>query len=191
LENRFQLVQNRNVHLECGPNTVRDDIKGVTFSNPFFVTGTHFLGKKETQIKLDENLTGVKTGVLRNTTTEKFIQTEYPESKAIYFEGSQGINQAIKSLAQGEIEILANDGILSIGELVRQNLDINDYKLVPEKPLTCDFYGMIIPNNDSEWQKKINSFLENRQSLKLREKWFKDLFPYQLEGVDFCVNQRK
>ena len=48
LENRFQLVQNGNVHLECGPNTIRDDIKNVAFSNPFFVTGTNFLVAKDT-----------------------------------------------------------------------------------------------------------------------------------------------
>ncbi|MDJ0553524.1 MAG: alpha/beta hydrolase [Microcoleaceae cyanobacterium MO_207.B10] len=191
LENRFQLVQNGIVHLECGPNTIRDDVKGVAFSNPFFVTGTHFLAKKETQINPDGNLAGVKTGVLRNTTTEKFIQTEYPQSEAVYFKGSRGINEAIESLVKGEIQTLANDGILSLGELVRQNLDINNYKLVPEEPLTCDFYGMIIPNNDSQWQTKINSFIDGEKSRPIDEKWFKDLFPYQLEGLDFCVNQRK
>ncbi len=46
LENRFQLVQNGIVYLECGPNTIRDDIGGIAFSNPFFVTGTYFFGFK-------------------------------------------------------------------------------------------------------------------------------------------------
>ncbi|NES93199.1 transporter substrate-binding domain-containing protein, partial [Okeania sp. SIO2B9] len=191
LENRFQLVQNGNVHLECGPNTIRDDVINVAFSNPFFVTGTNFLVAKDTEINPNSNLAGVKTGVLRNTTTEKFIQTKYPETEAIYFEGNTGVNQAVKSLAKGEIQAFVNDGILSIGEVVRQNLDINNYKLVPEKPLTCDFYGMIIPNNDPEWQNKLNSFIDGDKSQPIDEKWFKKLFPYQLENLDYCVNHKK
>ncbi|NET77744.1 alpha/beta hydrolase [Okeania sp. SIO1F9] len=191
LENRFQLVQNGNVHLECGPNTIRDDVINVAFSNPFFVTGTNFLVAKDTEINPNSNLAGVKTGVLRNTTTEKFIQTKYPETEAIYFEGNTGVNQAVKSLAKGEIQAFVNDGILSIGEVVRQNLDINNYKLIPEKPLTCDFYGMIIPNNDPEWQNKLNSFIDGDKSQPIDEKWFKKLFPYQLENLDYCVNHKK
>ncbi|WP_293118293.1 hypothetical protein [Okeania sp. SIO1I7] len=34
------------------------------------------------------------------------------------------MNQAVKSLTKGEIQAFVNDGILSVGEIVRQNLDI-------------------------------------------------------------------
>ena len=57
--------------------------------------------------------------------------------------------------------------------------------------MTCDFYGMIIPNNDPEWQNKLNSFIDGNESLTIDKKWFQNLFPYQLENVDYCVNQRK
>ncbi|NET25808.1 MAG: transporter substrate-binding domain-containing protein, partial [Okeania sp. SIO1I7] len=117
---------------------------------------------------------------MRKSNTRKFIQTKYPETETIYFEGNTGVNQAVKSLTKGEIQAFANDGILSVGEVVRQNLDINNYKLIPEKPLTCDFYGMIIPNNDPEWQNQLNSFIDGNKSQSIDEKWFKNLFPYQL-----------
>ncbi len=146
---------------------------------------------KGTEINPNSDLAGVKTGVLKNTTTEKFIQTEYLETEAIYFEGDQGMNEALDSLAKGEIQTFVNDRILSIGELFRQNLDFSNYKLVPEKPLTCDFYGIIVPNNDREWQNKINSFIDSEQPQAIDQKWFKELFPYQLENLDYCVNQRK
>ncbi|NET25806.1 MAG: transporter substrate-binding domain-containing protein [Okeania sp. SIO1I7] len=131
------------------------------------------------------------TALIRKSNTRKFIQTKYPETETIYFEGNTGVNQAVKSLAKGEIQAFANDGILSVGEVVRQNLDINNYKLIPEKPLTCDFYGMIIPNNDPEWQNQLNSFIDGNKSQSIDEKWFKNLFPYQLENLDYCVNQKK
>ena len=42
LENRFELVQNNTVHLECGPNTIvqNQQKQNIRFSNPFFFTGT-------------------------------------------------------------------------------------------------------------------------------------------------------
>ncbi|NEQ74400.1 MAG: hypothetical protein F6K23_16000 [Okeania sp. SIO2C9] len=50
---------------------------------------------------------------------------------------------------------------------------------------------MIIPNNDPEWQNKLNSFLDGNKSQSIDEKWFKNLFPYQLENLDYSVNQKK
>ena len=35
LKNRYQLVQQERVHLECGPNTISSNIKDITFSQPF------------------------------------------------------------------------------------------------------------------------------------------------------------
>lgn len=47
LENRYQLVQQDRVHLECGPNNIRSDIEDVTVSQPFLATGTKFLLKRD------------------------------------------------------------------------------------------------------------------------------------------------
>lgn len=47
LDNRFQLVQDQTVQLECGPSTIVQDIEGVSFSAPFFYTGTQFLVTQE------------------------------------------------------------------------------------------------------------------------------------------------
>jgi len=40
LQNRFDLLRDGTVQLECGPNRIRQGIAGVTFSNPIYVTGT-------------------------------------------------------------------------------------------------------------------------------------------------------
>ncbi|MGB3511044.1 MAG: transporter substrate-binding domain-containing protein, partial [Microcoleaceae cyanobacterium] len=71
LANRFQLIQNGIVNLKCGLNTIRDDIQDVAFSNPLSIAETHLLVKKDREINPNGDLAGVKTGVLRNTSTEK------------------------------------------------------------------------------------------------------------------------
>ncbi len=191
LENRFELVQNKTVHLECGPNTIRKDAEGVVFSNPFFVTGTQFLvetSKTET-VNLNRKLAGVKTGVLRNTTTEQFLRERYPDADPVYFQGSTGTSEAVQAVASGKIDAFANDGILLIGEAVRQDLGKDNYTLVPQQPLTCDFYGTILPEGDSQWQKTINAFISSKQANQAWDEWFTDSFPYVLLDLDYCVNR--
>ncbi len=117
LKNRYQLVQQHRVHLECGPNTIRSDIEGVTFSQPFFATGTKF------SLKSDRT------------------------------------NQ------------------------------INHHSLLPQQPLTCDYYGMLLPQGDRTWQDTINSFLNN--SLKQTDnRWLAGFSQEILSAVDSC-NQQK
>ena len=191
LDNRFELVQNDTVHLECGPNTIRSDVEKVTFSEPFFISGTHFLVKssKAEQIKAGGDLQGIRTGVLRKTTTEQFIQERYPQTQTVYFEGPTGTTEALKALIGGKIDIFANDGILSIGEVVNQNLDVDNYALVPKIPLTCDFYGTILPNDDPQWRDTVNSFLKEQKTQQVWDQWFTELFPYVLLNLDYCLKK--
>ena len=191
LENRFELVQNDTVHLECGPNTVRTDVDGIVFSDPFFVTGTQFLVKTDNQARINPNQTlkDLKTGVLKNSLTESFLQETYPQTQKVYFQGPTGRAEAVQALAKGEIDTFASDGILLVGELIRQNLALKNYTLVPERPLTCDFYGLILPENDPQWKKTVNSFLRDKQAEQSWQGALLDSFPSILSDIDYCLNR--
>ncbi|MEM8832550.1 MAG: alpha/beta hydrolase, partial [Cyanobacteria bacterium P01_G01_bin.19] len=106
LENRFELVANNTVHLECGSNTVALEQKDVTFSKPFFISGTRFLVAKDKADKIDtkSDLQGIKTGVLQDTTTAEFIQSTYPDTDTVLFQGTKGRIEGIKSVANGAID---------------------------------------------------------------------------------------
>lgn len=191
IENRFQLVQSKTVVLECGPNSIRSNVKDIVFSNPFFATGTQFLVKKGNESKLTFNnaLADVKTGVLKGTLTEQFVRTQYPQAKTVDFEGPTGRAEGVQALTKGTIDTLSSDGVLAIGEILRQNLPVEDYALLPEQPLTCDFYGLILPNDDTQWQITVNSFLQDEQAKQLRQTWFKDRVRQALVDSDYCLNQ--
>lgn len=46
-DNRFDLVRNGTVHLECGPNLTQTNVSGIVFSEPFYVTGNFDLVPNE------------------------------------------------------------------------------------------------------------------------------------------------
>ena len=188
LDNRFEIVTNGTVHLECGPNTIRENVEGINFSTPFFVTGTHFLTRAETaeQFAYGNTLEGLTVGALSKTSTESFISQEYPEAEIIYFEGDEARLQGVQAVANGELDGFLSDGILLIGEVVRQDFAAGSFTLAPERPLTCDYYGIIVSDQDREWQQTINSFIEAETAQEVWGNWFTSLFPYVLLNLEYC-----
>ncbi|WP_019505310.1 amino acid ABC transporter substrate-binding protein [Pleurocapsa sp. PCC 7319] len=194
--NRFTLVRNNIVDLECGPNTIRSDIPEQTsFSDVFFVTGTQFLIKKNNRVnlkiqqnlaKIQPDLADLRIGVIGNTTTEEFIKDRYPSATLLKLSGVTGRVRGIQAVRQGRIDAMVSDGILLRAEAQQLGLSATEYPLIPETPLTCDRYGMIIKGQDSQWQDFINSVINSSAATELYNSWFGRLFSYTQAAEDFC-----
>ncbi|WP_253274218.1 alpha/beta fold hydrolase [Myxosarcina sp. GI1] len=190
LDNRFSLVRDNTVHLECGPNTIREDIEGVTFSNPFLATGTRLLTKSNNQLEsnLDRALEKLRVGVLKNTTTAQFLQDNYPQANIVYFEGANGQSEAIEAVRNGALDTFANDSVLSLAAIEKQNT-FKNYVLQPTRPLTCDFYGLILPADDPEWRGTVDRFLTQERAERVLQTWFERIFPSELNDLEYCLNR--
>lgn len=185
--NRFGLVKRKTVDLECGPNTIRQDIpENTDFSSSFFVTGTQFLVQKNTDIDTDDDLEDLKLGVINNTSTENFIAQRYPDATILKFSGITARSRGIQAVEQGKIDAMISDGILLRAEAQQQELSSAEYPLIPNVPLTCDRYGMIISGNDPQWQDFVNSVIDSPAAATLSNAWFGQLFSYTKRVQDFC-----
>ena len=187
--NRFSLVSNNIVDLECGANTIRDDAPDNTsFSTAFFTTGTQFLIKKKNRarFKLERDLDGIELGVIKNTTTEEFIAETYPSAVIQKYSGVTARSRGIQAVSQNKIEAMVSDGILLRAEAQRQGLSAKEYPLIPETPLSCDRYGMIIKNEDSPWANFVNSVINSPKSTVLSEAWFGNLSNRERVFADVC-----
>ncbi|MEM1281049.1 MAG: transporter substrate-binding domain-containing protein, partial [Cyanobacteria bacterium P01_H01_bin.152] len=131
----------------------------------------------------------VRLGVLANTTTQQFVEATYPDADITLFSGVEGRQNAIAAIANGEIEAFVGDGILSYGELLLQGRRIEDFALIPEIPLTCEYYGLALPNNDPEWQTLINQFLVSDRENLISSTWFAAIYPDELNKAEFCLNR--
>lgn len=188
LENRFDMVRDGTVHLECGPNNVRTDIEDIAFSEAFYVAALKFLttAAGASSVRVDTGLMNLRTGVLDNTATEQFVQEQYPETDVVPFRTIVGFENAIQAVADGSIDAFASDAILSVGELVRQDLPLDNFALVPEEPLACAFYGLILPEGDRQWQSLVNNYLRS-ESARLQRRAFASQFGDEaLSNLEFC-----
>ncbi|ACK66672.1 extracellular solute-binding protein family 3 [Rippkaea orientalis PCC 8801] len=190
LFNRFDLVSDRIIYLECGPNTIRDiPDYNVQFSNPFFITGTQLLIKanNEEKVDLESNLQDIKIGILVNTSNQQLLSTRYPLANFVEFQGVTGRYRGVQALQGDKIDGFASDGILLIGEATLQGLNLGkDYIVVPQFPLDCAKYGLIIPKNDPEWLNFVNSVIQIPQTKTTFGKWFDVILP-EIESItEFC-----
>ncbi|WP_430013336.1 amino acid ABC transporter substrate-binding protein [Microcystis ichthyoblabe FBCC-A1114] len=192
LFNRFQLLENKTVDFECGPNSIRKTIpNGVSFSRPFFVTGTQFLVRSDNQnnFNFSSSLEGISIGVLRDTTTQELLRQKYPLATYQEFQGVTGRLRGIQSLRRNRIDAFASDGILLIGEAVILGLSLGkDYQLIPPNPLNCDYYGFILPANDPQWQEFINGVIVTSENRNIFKKWFTEVASYFRDTWQYCRN---
>jgi predicted dienelactone hydrolase len=191
LENRFALVEDGSIHLECGPNTIRNDLETVTFSNPFFVSSTQFLLPigQENRVNPNTPLRGIRLGVLSDTTTEQFVEEWYATAEIVRFSGPAGRQDGITAAATGDIDAFVGDGILSYATVLLERGSLEGLTLIPELPLTCDYYGLILPNNDLEWQTVVNTFLSSEIAIRINEQWFEEAYPATLNKATLCLNR--
>ncbi|ELR98127.1 amino acid ABC transporter substrate-binding protein [Gloeocapsa sp. PCC 73106] len=191
LFNRFRLVEDNVVHLECGPNSIKEDLEfNVIFSNPFFVTGTQFFLKKNQleNINLNGNLSNVSLGVLRNTNTEAYLRANYPQANIILFQGETGRARGVQAVGGERIAAMVSDGILLLGEAIAQGLPVEDnYTLLPEKPITCEYYGMILPKDDPQWEELVNSAIAEFETTETT--WFIEIEDYVKTIENYCENR--
>lgn len=178
--NRFRLVEDGIVHLECGPNTIREELpnEGIIFSRAFFLTGTQFLilESNRDRVNLDGSLAEARIAVLRGTTTEQLVEERYPLARIVRLQGATGRLRGAQGVLQGRFDTFVSDGILLVGEAEALSLGNVNYALIPEVPLSCDFYGMILPE-DSQWASIVNSTIESDRGAEIWEDWFEVILP--------------
>jgi polar amino acid transport system substrate-binding protein len=195
LFNRFDLVDDGVVYLECGPNSIRAnlDYKNVTFSEPFLLTGTQLLIREADKSRINPNssLPGITIGVLRNTTNFQFIREKYPEATIQEFQGVTGRLRGVQALRQEKIDAFASDGILLLGEALLQNLALGtDYLMIPKIPLNCEAYGLILPNHDPEWKALVDETIKNYAARQLYQKWIGPVLPEIESAIKYCEQQK-
>lgn len=191
ISNRFNLVEEGLIDLECGPNTIRElSSSEVTFSRPFFKTRTQFLVATERvdANDLDGDLANVRIGVIRDTTTEKLVRERYPDARLVPFSGVTARNRGVQAVAQGTIAAMASDGILLRAEAAQQDLAVDNFTLIPVASIDrddllftrCDRYGMII-SQDAQWQNFVNSVIVSPEFRRLFVRWFGEIESFPTE----------
>jgi glutamate/aspartate transport system substrate-binding protein len=199
LTNRFLLVANGTIDLECGASAITlSRMKSVDFSAMTWIDNGTFLAKRGQRIKTIADLAGKKVAVFKGATTEKALR-EALLTQALA--GGQVTTQIVlvkdrqegmEALEHGTVDALAGDRMI-LASFARKAPD-------PEKLILVDYqfmyqpYGLPLRRNDADFKFAVNSVLANLyhggEVLKIYKSWFGDLMPpplleslYDLNGL--------
>ncbi|MCU0533681.1 MAG: amino acid ABC transporter substrate-binding protein [Hydrococcus sp. Prado102] len=184
INNRFDVVQGT-VDIVCDATSITQQrLDLVDFSVPFFMAGTQFLIKKQdiNNIDIGGTLAKVPVAYIPNTTTDQLIRQVYPLAN---WQPVNNRQEGIEKLKKGEVRAVASDGVLLLGELVKQGGEPKDFILVPEIPMTSELYACILPKNDARWKEFVDTSIAGSENHQLQEKWFEletESFPYIIKS---------
>lgn len=194
LKDRFTQVETGQLDIVCEATSITAEREEtVDFSIPYFTSGIQLLVREADAERLDPTTSSetqletiqernITVGFLLGTTTDDEFRPVYPEAKWQVV-GSRA--DGIRRLREEEIDLMASDGILLLGELWKQGEDFKKFRLIPQQPLTFENYGCILPKNSRQWGTLVNQTITSDENLQLWNQWFDPKtgrFPYQRFG---------
>ena len=175
-QTRIALMANGTIDLECGSTTNNlTRQKQVSYLPTTFITGTKIATKKGSGISGIDDLKGKIIGLSAGTTNEKAIKA------AIAERGLDVKIVTVKDHAQGwlaletdRIDAYGSDDVLLYG-LISKSKAPDDYEVVGEY-LSFDPYGLMVPRNDSTFQRLgtvvVADLMRSGEMAKIYAKWF-------------------
>ena len=179
--NRFDMVKNGAVDLECGSTTASAERRAVAdFSPTIFVTGTKLLVRRGSGIRSLSDLQG-KTVVLTNGTVhaESIPKIAQRQKLALRFEFAADHDQSFQAVAAGRADAFANDDVQLHGMIAARDA-APDYRVVGDF-LTYADYALMFRRNDPEFAEVVRqAFDRMAASGEIRaiyRKWFQRPLP--------------
>jgi ABC-type amino acid transport substrate-binding protein len=199
MTNRFELVANGTIDLECGVSAITlSRLKLVDFSAMTWIDGGTFLAKRGQRIETNADLAGKKIAVFKDTTTERALREALlTQARA----GGQVTTQLLlvkdrqegmEALENGAVDALAGDRMI-LASFAR-NAGDPDQLVLADYQFMYQPYGLPLRRNDADFKFAVNSVLANLylggEVLKIYKRWFGDLMPpplleslYDLNGL--------
>lgn len=181
-DNRFNLITNDQVHVECGYEIPKEKVNNVVISEPFLITGNQILLSTDKAKNFNLNqLNNLNIGVI-SPFTEKFVRDKYPQAKLSNFTNTSQIFSALDSQ---NIDIFIGNSILLAQQLGENNRQ-SSYSITPKMLLNCDYYSLYLPSFDPQWTDIINTFL--RSEIFSNVYFDQNINSTLKEQLNYCLN---
>jgi ABC-type amino acid transport substrate-binding protein len=174
-DERLSAVVSGKIDIECGSTTITlSRQEQVDFSLPTFVTGGSILSLTASGIQDVSNLSGKKVGVTKGTTTVHQLQNHLDEklidAEIVLIEDR---NVGMNLLNAGEIDALASDQIVLIGQVIEARIP-SKYSIISEI-YSYEPYGFVVRRNDADFRLAVNKAIaqiyRNGEHAEIFYKW--------------------
>jgi ABC-type amino acid transport substrate-binding protein len=175
-QNRLELVQKRQVDMECGATTATlARMELVDFSSPVFVDTTGLLVPKAAGVKSLAGLAGKKIAVVAGTTNHKAVEAALKKQLvSATVVPLKSRDEGIAALEAGSVDAFSSDRILLLG-LAGKVKDPSQYEVLADD-LSFEPYAIVLPRGDSAFRLAVNRGLAQVYQSAALEEIFKRTF---------------
>ena len=153
---RLRRVAAGEIDIVCGittPTWEREDL--VDFSLPFFRDGTRVMVYRRHSGRA-RDLERIKVGVVSGTTTLAVVTDRLPGANVRLYDN---MGDAMRGLETGEVEGVANVGVVLLG-LAERSRPRRSVVLLPRtQALATEALACVLPQDDSRWRDLVNRTL--------------------------------
>ena len=175
-QTRLALIANGTIDMECGSTTNNlTRQKQVSYLPVTFITGTKLASKKGSGITEIEDMEGKVIALSQGTTNEKAVKRIMKEKGIkIKIVNVKDHPQAWLALTSGRVDAYATDDVLLYG-LISKSKNPGQWQ-VTGRFISYDPYGLMIPRNDSTYQRLgtvlLADLMRSGEMQKIYDKWF-------------------
>jgi len=155
-QNRLELVQKRQVDMECGATTSSlSRMAVVDFSNPVFLDTTGLLVSTASGAKSLAGLAGKRIAVVSGTSNHKALEAALKKSSInATVVAVKNRDDGVAALEAGKVDAFASDKILLLG-LAAKVKDTARYGILDDN-LSFEPYAITLPRGDSDLRLAVN-----------------------------------
>ena len=158
-QNRLELVQKRQVDMECGSTTATlSRMEQVDFSSPVFVDTTGLLARKASGATSLGGMAGKRIAVVAGTTNHKALEAALKKKLvSANVVTVKNREEGVAALEKGSVDAFAGDKILLLG-LAGKVKDTAQYTLLDDN-LGFEPYAIALPRGDAGMRLAVNRAL--------------------------------
>ncbi len=175
-QNRFDMVQKKQVDMECGASTATlARMELVDFSSFIFVDSTGILVRNETGAKAFTDLGGKRIAVIAGTTNEKALAEALKKRMVSATVVSvKTRDEGLAAVEKGTADAFVSDKLLIAG-LSGKVQDPSKYTMLPDD-LSFEPYAIVLPRGDPAFRLAVNRALaqvyRGQELVDVFGKWF-------------------
>lgn len=193
LQNRFALIQNGNVDLECASSThTRQREQSVSFSNTIFISSIRLMTNKNSGIRDVADLAN-RTIVTKSTATAEQIISKIKSTHNIDFKTIIAFDRStspLMLLQTGQADAYLLDDALLLG--VINAAWRPDEWMVTGQAQSFEAYGCMMRRGDSGFKRvadqTITQMMKSGEAERLYQKWFMSPIPPKGRNIQFPLS---
>jgi glutamate/aspartate transport system substrate-binding protein len=193
LQNRFAMIQNGNIDLECASSThTRQRAQSVGFSTSIFIGSIRIMTHKNSGIRDVADLAD-KTVVTKSTATAEQIIAKIKQDKKINFKTMVSIDRTttpLMLLQTGQADAYLLDDALLVG-VINEAWRPDDW-IVTGQAQSFEAYGCMMKKGDAAFKRVVDQaiidLMKSGEAEALYQKWFMAPIPPKGRNLQFPLS---